>query len=101
LSAAALRIGVLPKAPFSSNWALISKMAPFLVPNTFILTLWFVVQLWVLTMGGLTMGGLTMGVHLIGMLTILLVRELFSKCDPLNEECPHTNTLPYIEGSSI
>lgn len=55
----------------------------------------------VLTIDGLTMGGLTMGVNLIGMLTILVVREWFSKCDPLNEECPHTNTLPYIEGSSI
>jgi hypothetical protein len=42
-----------------------------------------------------------MCVNLIGMLTILLVRELFSKCDPLHEECPHTKNLPYIEGSSI
>jgi hypothetical protein len=53
------------------------------------------------TMGGLIMVGLTMGVNLIFMLTILLVRGLFSKCDPLNEECPHNITLPYIEGSSI
>ncbi len=92
MSAAALRIGVLPKAPASSKWPLISKMAPILGTQH--------IHSHIVVCGS-TMGVNYGWVDLIGMLTILLVRELFSKCDPLNEECPHTKTLPYIEGSSI